>query len=369
MTIRAIEPIVDIAVHLIRSDDEALDTARTLAAQFAPGAAVRDRERRLPWDELAAMTRAGLWAVTVPREHGGAGVSRQTLTAIFRTLAAADPSIARILLAHVDTLERLRTAGGAQQRLLYRELLQGRHFASAPAGTVDGEPDSGGALHLNGELHQVAGAGFAEWLAVPARDARQRTWLALVPHNAHGLDIEDEAVPVGLRTVAGGTLRLTQVTVAAKWVFDLDGAVRSPSPVALYAAAIDAGMAEAALDGTRRRLGAQTDVLLATIGELQVRLSAAETLLRHAARALDAGDDADVAVLQARALCGDIALRAADALFELAGPVPAADGDDRDRCWRDARAHAQYAPSADSCRQLGERLLDLPSVAPLRAPF
>lgn len=369
MTIRAIEPIVDIAVHLVCSDDEALDTARTLAAQFAPGAAARDRERRLPWDELAAMTRAGLWAVSVPREHGGAGVSRQTLTAIFRILAAADPSIARILLAHVDTLERLRAVGGAQQRLLYRELLQGRHFASAPAGIVDGEPDRGGALRLNGELRQVAGAGFAEWLAVPARDARQRTWLALVPHNAHGLDIEDEAEPVGLRTVACGTLRLQQVTVAAKWVFDLDGASRPPSAVALYAAAIDAGMAEAALDRIRRQPGPQTDALLATIGELQVRLSAAAVLLRRAARALDAGDDATEAVLQARTLCGDMALRTADALFGPAGPASTADDDERDRCWRDARAHAQYAPSGDSCRQLGERLLDLPLDSHSRALF
>jgi alkylation response protein AidB-like acyl-CoA dehydrogenase len=58
---------------LIRSDAEALEVARQLAAEFAVEAGVRDRERRLPWAELARYSASGLGGITVPREYGGAG--------------------------------------------------------------------------------------------------------------------------------------------------------------------------------------------------------------------------------------------------------------------------------------------------------
>ncbi|MHA7164094.1 SfnB family sulfur acquisition oxidoreductase, partial [Burkholderia pseudomallei] len=38
--------------HLIASDAEAIDAARALAARLAEGAAERDRERRLPYEEI-----------------------------------------------------------------------------------------------------------------------------------------------------------------------------------------------------------------------------------------------------------------------------------------------------------------------------
>ena len=80
-------------VHIIRSDDEALDVARALAADFRAGAIARDRERRLPWDELERFSRSGLWGITVPREYGGAGVSRVTVARVIAIISAADGSL------------------------------------------------------------------------------------------------------------------------------------------------------------------------------------------------------------------------------------------------------------------------------------
>jgi alkylation response protein AidB-like acyl-CoA dehydrogenase len=57
----------------IRSDDEALDVARQLAAEFAKDAAERDRERRLPAKELDRFSGSGLWAITWPRPMAGRG--------------------------------------------------------------------------------------------------------------------------------------------------------------------------------------------------------------------------------------------------------------------------------------------------------
>src|SRR5580704_15474802 len=52
--------------HRIASDEEALAVARELAADFAQGAAQRDRERRLPAQELDRFSGSGLWGITAP---------------------------------------------------------------------------------------------------------------------------------------------------------------------------------------------------------------------------------------------------------------------------------------------------------------
>ncbi len=83
------------AAHRIGSDDEALETARELAALFARESIQRDRERRLPLEELELFSRSGLWGIAVPREYGGAGVSRVTLAKVVAIVSAADSSWGR----------------------------------------------------------------------------------------------------------------------------------------------------------------------------------------------------------------------------------------------------------------------------------
>ena len=61
--------------HRIASDAEAIRVAQTLAAEFAVEAADRDRTRRLPAAELDRFSGSGLWGITVPKAYGGAGVS------------------------------------------------------------------------------------------------------------------------------------------------------------------------------------------------------------------------------------------------------------------------------------------------------
>ena len=64
--------------HVIRSDAEAIEIAKALAAEFAVEAAARDREQRLPAAELDRFSASGLWGITVPKAYGGADVSFAT---------------------------------------------------------------------------------------------------------------------------------------------------------------------------------------------------------------------------------------------------------------------------------------------------
>ena len=59
------------AAHRIGSDDEALETARELAALFARESIQRDRERRLPLEELELFSRSGLGHRGAPRIRRG----------------------------------------------------------------------------------------------------------------------------------------------------------------------------------------------------------------------------------------------------------------------------------------------------------
>ena len=118
--------------HLIRSDEEAIDVARRLAAAFAEEAALRDRERRLPAQELDQFSGSGLWGITVPKAYGGAEVSFVTVAEVIKIISAADPSIGQIPQNHLGVLDILRLTGSEdQKRFWFGKVLRGYRFGNA----------------------------------------------------------------------------------------------------------------------------------------------------------------------------------------------------------------------------------------------
>src|ERR1700722_12689977 len=79
--------------HVIQDDAEAIAAAHEVAVKIAKDAVLRYRQRVLPFDELEWISNAGLLAITVPKEFGGAGGRAGTLAEIIPILAAADGSI------------------------------------------------------------------------------------------------------------------------------------------------------------------------------------------------------------------------------------------------------------------------------------
>ena len=117
--------------HVIRDDAEALAVAQALAEQLAKEAGERDRARRLPYAEVDAFSQSGLWAITVPKAYGGAGVSFVTLTRVIETIAAADPSIGQLPQNHLGLVDVIALTGTeAQKRFFFGEVLKGRRFGN-----------------------------------------------------------------------------------------------------------------------------------------------------------------------------------------------------------------------------------------------
>ncbi|WP_236179547.1 SfnB family sulfur acquisition oxidoreductase [Pseudomonas mosselii] len=366
---------------VLRNDEEALQAARELAEVARQQAAKRDQQRKLPWAEIEQFTRSGLGSISVPKAFGGPEVSFATIAEVFRLISAADPALGQIPQNQFGILQLVRlTATHAQQAVIFRSVLDGWRIGNA--GPERGTKDTltlkarltrdGDGYRISGEKFYSTGALYAHWVAVKALDDDGRQRLAFVRRGSPGLRIVDDWSGFGQRTTASGTVLLDQVPVDADLVVDNWRLREEPSiqgaASQLIQAAIDAGIAEAAIEDTiqfvreksRPWIEAKVErnsddpYVIADIGRLKLELHAAEALLRKAAKVLDevnagvidaaAAARASIAVAEAKVLTTEISLQASEKLFELAGSRASLAEFNLDRHWRNARVHTLHDP-------------------------
>ncbi|MFL6652709.1 MAG: SfnB family sulfur acquisition oxidoreductase [Sulfurifustaceae bacterium] len=391
---------VNPAVRRIGTDAEAIDVARQMAVEFAPGAAERDRDRKLPYDEVAKFSASGLWAITVPKRWGGPGVSNRTLGEVLATIAAADPNIAQIPKNHFLAVDIIALNGAdAQRRFFFDEVLCGKRIghAASERGTKNvleirtRLTSTSGRLVLNGEKFYSTGALFADWVAVSAIDDHGRFVQVFVPRNAPGLTVLDDWTGFGQRITASGTVKLENVVVDPAHVMSLQGAYDRPTlagPASQFQhACIDLGMARAAIReaiefvNTKTRPWADSGLkracedpyIISAIGDLQIRLFAAEAGIEKAAKRLDEtpadpNEDevarASIDVASAKVLTTELAIFATNKMFELAGASATLASYNLDRHWRNARTHTLHDPVRWKYAVVGDYYLN--SVNPRR---
>lgn len=380
-------------VHVIASDAEAIEAARRLAAAFAPGASDRDRDRRLPWQQLDAFTASGLWGITVPREHGGAAVSAVTLARVIAIVAAADGSLAQIPQNHFYALEVLRSGGSPEQRAFFDGLaLSGHRFGNALAeiGARDFQRRTrllrhGDRLLVQGDKFYCTGAIYAHWIPTLVVDEDDRQQLVFIPREAPGVTVTDDWDGFGQRTTGSGSVAFRQVEVRPEWVVPFQSSFERPTPIGPLAqimhAAIDLGIGQGAFAATlpfiRDRArpwidagverAADDPLLVAGVGEVSLRLRAAEALVDRAGRAVDEAiadpteftvAQASLAVAAARALTTTAGLLAASKLFELTGTSATFAEDNLDRHWRNVRTHTLHDPVRWKYHAIGNHSLN-----------
>ncbi|WP_322045440.1 SfnB family sulfur acquisition oxidoreductase [Paraburkholderia sp. J67] len=369
-------------VRVIADDREAIAVARELAARLVQGAAERDRERRLPREEIEWFSQSGLWGITVPKAYGGAGASFVTLTEVIKIISAADSSLGQLPQNHFGLVDVITLTGTEEQkRYFFAEVLAGKRFGNgfSEKGTknvLDLKTRvirDGDEYVVNGTKFYSTGALFAHYVPVLGLDDERRGWLAYIPQGTPGLTITDDWSGFGQRTTASGTVTLDNVRVGASHVLPAYRVSDLPTlngPVSqIIQAAIDAGIAQAAIDDTlafvreRSRPWVDSGVERASddpltvreIGRVVIQLHAAEALLERAAKVLDdiaaqdsvSEDDvarASVAVGEAKVLTTEAALLSGEKLFELAGTQSTLAAHNLDRHWRNARTHTLHDP-------------------------
>ena len=370
-----------LAAQVLRTDNEALEAAHTLAASAREHAGKRDQQRKLPWSLIEAFTRSGLGSISIAREFGGPQVSFVTLAEVFAIISAADPALGQIPQNQVGILSLIAaTATQAQKEQLFSSVLQGWRIGNA--GPERGSKNTldikariiadGDDFAINGQKFYSTGALFAHWIAVKAVNDEGRQVMAFVRRGTPGLRVVDAWSGFGQRTTASGTVLLNNVRVEAEQVVDssrLNDAPNIQGAVSqLIQAAIDLGIARGAIADTlsfvRERSRPWIDAkvernsddpyVIADIGKLHIELHAAEALLRKAGRVLDevsaAAIDApgaaraSIAVAEAKVLSTELSLLASEKLFELAGSRASLAEFNLDRHWRNARVHTLHDP-------------------------
>jgi SfnB family sulfur acquisition oxidoreductase len=368
--------------HVIADDAEAIAVAHELAARLAQGAAQRDRERLLPHEEIEWFSQSGLWAITVPKAYGGAGVSFVTLTEVIKIIAAADPSLGQLPQNHFGLVDVIALIGTREQKqYFFSQVLGGKRFGNgfSEKGTKNvldlktRVRRYGDEYVVDGTKFYSTGALFAHFVPVLGLDEDRKGWLAYIPKGTPGLTVIDDWSGFGQRTTASGTVVLNGVKVPPSHVFPAHRVSDFPTlngPVSqIIQAAIDAGIAKAAIADTlkfvrtRSRPWVDSNVERASddpltvreIGHLHIQLHAAEALLERAARVIDevaaqpetTEEDvarASVAVGEAKVLTTEVALLAGEKLFELAGTQATLGEHGLDRHWRNARTHTLHDP-------------------------
>ncbi|ANM13453.1 MULTISPECIES: SfnB family sulfur acquisition oxidoreductase [unclassified Rhizobium] len=371
-----IRPVAD----RIGSDEEAVETARRLAAQFAARAPERDADRILPFAELDLLAQSGLLAITVPAQYGGLDVSNAVLAEITAILSQADGSIGQIPQNHFYILEALRTDGSdEQQRYFFSRVLAGDRFGNALSerGTKTvGHYNTritrdGPGYRINGRKFYSTGVLFADWITVFALDLEERLTMAFVPKGTEGVEIVDDWDGFGQRTTGSGTTVLDNVYVSADSVVFHHKGFERPTTIGsvgqIIHAGIDLGIARAAfaetLDFVRTKSRPWMDsgldrasddpLTIAKVGQIAIRLEAATALVERAGHKVDAAQvetteqkviEATLAVAAAKVLTTEVALEASNTLFELAGTSSVQVGLNLDRHWRNARTHTLHDP-------------------------
>ncbi|MFT4307466.1 MAG: acyl-CoA dehydrogenase family protein [Microbacterium sp.] len=384
------------------SDQELLAGFAPLFERIARGAAARERTRALPLEEMRELALAGIGAVRVPAELGGAGVSLRQLLGLLRELAAADSNLPQALRQHyyqVELLLQRRQDPDAQAWL--RRVVAGDLFGSAttePHGSRLGEVstvlrrDPAGGYRLNGRKIYGTGNAYAQWLPVGAVDEDGVPVVPVVPRDRAGVTLLDDWDGFGQRLTATSTTVFEDVAVSDDEVrrFPLEGPKRGGSGLhQTVLLATLAGIAQAAARDLAEIVRVKTRVYFTGTGELprddavvqeqvgraQAAADAARWILEGLARELEGAwrlwrdPDADPAVVDAAFVDVELAVASAQVtisesvldqtahLLDVLGASSLSSRLGLDRHWRNARAIASHNPYPFKARLLGDHLL------------
>jgi SfnB family sulfur acquisition oxidoreductase len=362
--------------HLIRSDQEALEIADGFARRIEVESADRDKNRRLPLQEMELFSQSGLLAMTVPRSYGGAEVSTATFVKAIALISSADASLGQIPQNHYAYIEEIRlVATEAQKSFFFGRILQGDRLGNAAIersgkSILENQtrlvPD-GDAYLLSGEKFYCTGALFAHWVPVRTVNAEGNRVVAIVNRQSQGLTVIDDWSAFGQRTTASGTVILQNVRVTNDQILPSFQAYAKPTTRGPFSqiihVAIDVGIAQAALRETARFLrtsfapgeGPKTEdpLTIYEFGELHCRLHAAEALMERAAEGIDEAKASSshesislsaVAVAEAKVASTEVAISTTNKLFELVGSESLREKYGLDRHWRNARVHTLHDP-------------------------
>ncbi|OCB11706.1 acyl-CoA dehydrogenase [Mycolicibacterium porcinum] len=376
-----------------------------LLASIAAGAKDRDLNDENPFDQVAALKRAGFGTLRLPESLGGAGFSVPQLFSAVIDVAKADPIVAHIFRTHFwFTEERLRNADDPVSKHWLGKIAEGKIFGNAfsekgslAVGSLVfntrllADP-AGSGFRLTGEKYYSTGTLFSDYLTVTATTDHDSVANVLVPTDREGVRLVDDWDGFGQRRTGTGTTTLTNVAVTADEILSDTPYDADPVPTVQYAAlqlfihAVVAGILANVVDDGVALLRSRernfshavterpTDdpLLQRQLGVLASTAYVARAAVLDAAAAIGAATDsavngvpdarlaaeAQLKVAKVKVHLDDVAPEAATRLLELGGASAASRQRNLDRHWRNIRTITLHNPVAYKARVIGQNLLD-----------
>ncbi len=366
--------------------DENLD--RIIQEVVAPEAAAVDREGAFPQPAIDALAQAGILALTVPTEFGGAGEGLSAAADVVRRLADACGSTAMIVAMHYSATAMLVAAGYADP---LRAIAQGRHLTTlafsekgsrshfwTPLSTATADGDD---VVLDAEKSWVTSAHHADsyvWSSKPLNAEGPMT-LWCVDSSAPGLTSPGTFDGLGLRGNDSCPVTAVGVRIPRSAMLGGDGegldqalAVVLPWFLILNASAsLGAMQALTAATSTHlvgthlQHLGqslAQQLPQRSRLAQMHITADANRTLIADAVAAVaEQRPEAPLLVLQTKASADQGAASVADLAMTACGGAAFRKELAIERRFRDSRAARVMAPTTDALLDfVGRALCGLP---------
>ncbi len=352
--------------------------AKELSRGFSSRAADADRTGTLPPEDIAAFQASGLAALSVPQSQGGLGADLGLATEVLLTLAQGSTSTALVATMQVNLFGHSAEtqAWGEHTETFCNLAVKGELFNAAASEPQLGSPSRGGlpetyaerrgdTLVLNGHKTWVTGGEQLDHLLVRARigDEAKTVWC---PNHLPGVRWENTwGGGLSLRASGSNDVFFEGVELPASHLLD-DGpkAVNVWFPLLIGATYLGTALAarDTAIHYAQNRVPTALGKPIATLptiqrqlGDMEVKLLAAQTLLLDTARAWDGRGDRDAfypRVVTAKYVAVETALSVTEAALRLAGGPSLSSELPLERFFRDVRAGLMHPPSGDAALEL-----------------
>ena len=221
----------------ILQKEDLIETARELAEKvLALNAASVDKERRFPEENFAALKKAGLMGLLVPKQYGGHEASFETFTSVMEVIGEACATTAMCYLMHnCGTAVMVRYAVGEQRErmlppagegekiatLAFSEAANGAHFYQPSIQAVrDGKN-----YLLNGKKSFVTNGSYADYYMVvtKAPDDMEGLNIFAVEKNTPNLSFSGEWDGIGMTGNSSIVMELKDAPVPGRNLIGKEG--------------------------------------------------------------------------------------------------------------------------------------------------
>ena len=363
--------------------DEDLTLLRDMARDFAtkelePRATQHDRQESIDQEVFAQMAELGLWGLTVPEEHGGAGLGNLALAVVLEEVNRACASTGVTLSVHCSLVgSPIRRFGTDEQKAQWLPKLATGEILGAYCLTEPNAGSDAAALGttavkdgddyiLNGTKIWVTNGGWAGLYIVYARTdpeaSKSRGITAfLVPRDSAGLSVGKKELKTGIRGSSTTEVVLENVRVPATNIlgelnrgFHLAMDTLDGGRIGIAAQAVGIGRActEASVKyaSEREQFGQPIGRFQAVqwkIADMATQVDAARLLMHKAAWLRDRNESCNQQAAQAKFAASRAANFAADECLQIHGGAGYTDDFHVERLFRDARITEIYEGVTD----------------------